>query len=546
MSSSNDKTVSRIESISNTNNDITYSFNQDSNSSQNPLIQNMRDISMEEHFMKKLEEDVNENNFICKKCLSVPLIENITDIYIKGSCDHLVFSEILPSHFYSRFPTVESKHMFDKSMVIKDLKCGKHNEVFAYYDTDCEINLCEKCISTINDHKNDTKINFDCYDIIFKKQFIEKNLKNIMKKKDKADTDINDNTNSQENNYKHELIYLYKIIKIILNAYENYPCYKHYENIETVYDFLKKEEIKEEIKKNLIKIKHKNELIDNFNNNNIENIISIKINEQSFNLEKTMSKVVKFNDSNIKFNFNNLILLDLSRNKMRNIKLLKKFEMPKLEKLNLSVNFLGDELIDNIDGLYCPELKYLNLFKVHLEDYGIFDKMKNFPKLKSLYIGLNKFSKGIEHDEEMNEKKFDLSSLEEIGLSKIWSDKDGVKDLKYFKFKYLKEIYLSGNNIDSIYDIELDCDELLIKTFWVANNNIKEFYGLGRYVNLEDLSLSNNQIKKIKNLEGGFLYKLKYLKKFNIKGNLINYDLQDNKDAINEVIKNHKDLDLKY
>ena len=172
--------------------------------------------------------------------------------------------------------------------------------------------------------------------------------------------------------------------------------------------------------------------------------------------------------------------------------------------------------------------------------------MKNFPKLKSLYIGLNKFSKGIEHDEEMNEKKFDLSSLEEIGLSKIWSDKDGVKDLKYFKFKYLKEIYLSGNNIDSIYDIELDCDERLIKTFWVANNNIKEFYGLGRYVNLEDLSLSNNQIKKIKNLEGGFLYKLKYLKKFNIKGNLINYDLQDNKDAINEVIKNHKDLDLKY
>jgi hypothetical protein len=306
------------------------------------------------------------------------LIENITDIYIKGSCDHLVFSEILPSHFYSRFPTVESKYMFDKSMVIKDLKCGKHNEVFAYYDTDCEINLCEKCISTINDHKNDTKNNFDCYDIIFKKQFIEKNLKNIMKKKDKADTDINDNTNSQENNYKHELIYLYKIIKIILNAYENYPCYKHYENIETVYDFLKKEEIK----KNLIKIKHKNELIDNFNNNNIENIISIKINEQSFNLEKTMSKVVKFNDSNIKFNFNNLILLDLSRNKMRNIKLLKKFEMPKLEKLNLSVNFLGDELIDYIDGLYCPELKYLNLFKVHLEDYGIFDKIKHFSKIE--------------------------------------------------------------------------------------------------------------------------------------------------------------------
>ena len=80
--------------------------------------------------------------------------------------------------------------------------------------------------------------------------------------------------------------------------------------------------------------------------------------------------------------------------------------------------------------------------------------MKYFPKLKLLYIGLNKFSKekssGL-----TDETKFDLSSIEKIVLSNIWSNKEGVKDLKYFRFKYLNEIDLSRNDISSIYDIEL-------------------------------------------------------------------------------------------
>ena len=58
--------------------------------------------------------------------------------------------------------------------------------------------------------------------------------------------------------------------------------------------------------------------------------------------------------------------------------------MPKLVILNLSVNDLGDKLIEDIDQLICPELISLNLYKVHLENYFIFDKMKHFPKLKLL------------------------------------------------------------------------------------------------------------------------------------------------------------------
>ena len=545
MSSSNDKTVSRIESISNTNNEITYSFNQDSNSSQNPLIQNMRYISMEEHFMKKLEEDVNENNFICKKCLSVPLIENITDIYIKGSCDHLVFSEILPSHFYSRFPTVESKHMFDKSMVIKDLKCGKHNEVFAYYDTDCEINLCEKCISTINDHKNDTKINFDEYDILFKKKYITNNLETFLKQKynDIIELETNDDfaqKNSKIPSYESkrisEIIYLNEIIKTILNAYKEFPCYKHYANIENIYKYIKEEE-----KLTFFKVNNKNELIDKLNDKDYNNILSIIIKGQSFDLENTLNKWAENNNFKTVLKFSNLKEINLRENKIKTIEFLSRFKLPNLQILDLSDNFLGDELNNYIKKLDLPELRDLNLYKNNLENYQIFDKFKYFPNLKILYIGLNKFSKGINRDSIIEETKFDLSSLETIGLTKIWSDEDGVKDLKYFKFKNLQEIYLSGNNINSMDDIVLDCDEHLIKIFWLKNNKLKKFSMLKKYRYLEDLSLKNNLIEDITNLDT-FLSNFRYLKKFNIENNLIKYNDPENIKIINDIEKKYKNI----
>ena len=99
-----------------------------------------------------------------------------------------------------------------------------------------------------------------------------------------------------------------------------------------------------------------------------------------------------------------------------------------------------------------------------MENYSIFDKMKHFKKLEKLFIGLNKFSKGRIQDIN-DETKYDLSSLKTIGLTKIWCDANGVKDLQFFKFKYLEDIYLSGININSIDDIELDCDVVLINFF---------------------------------------------------------------------------------
>ena len=161
--------------------------------------------------------------------------------------------------------------------------------------------------------------------------------------------------------------------------------------------------------------------------------------------------------------------------------------------------------------------------------------------MKILYIGLNKFSKGIDRDSTIDETKFDLSSLETIGLTKIWSDEDGVKDLKYFKFKNLQEIYLSGNNINSMDDIVLDCDEHLIKIFWLKNNKLKKFSMLKKYRYLEDLSLKNNLIEDITNLDT-FLSNFRYLKKFNIENNLIKYNDPENIKIINDIEKKYKNI----
>ena len=158
---------------------------------------------------------------------------------------------------------------------------------------------------------------------------------------------------------------------------------------------------------------------------------------------------------------------------------------------------------------------------------------------------MNKFSKGINRDSIIEETKFDLSSLEEIGLTKIWSDEDGVKDLKYFKFKNLQEIYLSGNNINSMDDIVLDCDEHLIKIFWLKNNKLKKFSMLKKYRYLEDLSLKNNLIDDIANLDT-FLSNFRYLKKFNIENNLINYNDPKNIKIINDVEKKYKNISIIY
>ena len=550
MDPSDNKTLSKVEySNSSKNSDNSFSFIQNSEN-QNLLEQNIENTDNKKIFESELKSNINSKNFFCNKCYSMPLIEYIHDLYITYSCDHIFISNIFPSNFLKYFSNdkdIEKK--FGGLIMKKEFRCFKHDQPYAYYDIDCKDNLCEKCISSTNEHKNDTKINFDEYDILFKKKYITNNLETFLKQKynDIIELETNDDfaqKNSKIPSYESkrisEIIYLNEIIKTILNAYKEFPCYKHYANIENIYKYIKEEE-----KLTFFKVNNKNELIDKLNDKDYNNILSIIINGQSFDLENTLNEWAENNNFKTVLKFSNLKELNLGKNKIKTIEFLSRLKLPNLQILDLSDNFLGDELNNYIKKLDLPELRDLNLYKNNLENYQIFDKFKHFLNLKILYIGLNKFSKGINRDSIIEETKFDLSSLETIGLTKIWSDEDGVKDLKYFKFKNLQEIYLSGNNINSMDDIVLDCDEHLIKIFWLKNNKLKKFSMLKKYRYLEDLSLKNNLIDDIANLDT-FLSNFRYLKKFNIENNLINYNDPKNIKIINDVEKKYKNISKIY
>ena len=544
MSSNNNTTSNNISYTNSSNvglNSYSYTQNQ---SMENSFIKNYNEFDSKVQKKEQIKNILTSKEkgiiFICKKCWSVPSLDKIEDFSLDISCDHSVLKDILPSEFLDKYLFMNIEDQLGNINITKDLKCGKHSEQYAYYDTDCDINLCCECVASVNDHKSDTKINLDDAYIISKKQSIEKKLMEI----DKITEEILSNKKEERQN---ELLDLYKIIKIILSSYEDYPVYKHYENIENIYNYFEQKEVGKE----LFKIRNKDELNKYiFEYGQANKILSINLSEQAFNSDENV-----FINLKGKINLSNLKELDLSKNKLKNIKFLFKIEMPKLVILNLSVNDLGDKLIEDIDQLICPELISLNLYKVHLENYFIFDKMKHFPKLKLLYIGLNKFSK--EKSPGLTEEtEFDLSSIRNIGLSKIWSTKDGVKDLKYFRFKNLNEIYLSGNNISSIDDIELNCNEIgddntdyirpLLKIFWLSNNNLEKFASLEHYKFLKDLAIDNNQIKDISNLDS-FLSQFKYLKKFNIEKNQIKYaQNKDNKDIIDKVVKKYKNMKIEY
>ena len=57
----------------------------------------------------------------------------------------------------------------------------------------------------------------------------------------------------------------------------------------------------------------------------------------------------------------------------------------------MAVNYLDSSVIPILTKLNVPELNELNLFKNKITDIKIFELIKGFKKLKTFYIGENKF-----------------------------------------------------------------------------------------------------------------------------------------------------------
>jgi len=263
------------------------------------------------------------------------------------------------------------------------------------------------------------------------------------------------------------------------------------------------------------------------NSKDIKNIKELKdININLKNIQRIICIKQEIKDiSQIKFGeLTYLIELNLSQNSIKNIEPLSKYKLPKLKILDLAVNLIDDSNKEYFFKFDFPELAVFNIFGNRLTDYEIlkFNNNKKFPKLNKVLLGDNIFKFP---DKQINKKEleFDFSSVIEIGFKRNVFNNSSIMFLPCFILKNIEIIYLQENSLTSlkfVEGLELPC----IKEFWLYNNLLKDFMPLSKFKTLEKIEMENNKVNNLEELDD-FIKYLPNLKRFNLIGNCITYDL---------------------
>lgn len=165
---------------------------------------------------------------------------------------------------------------------------------------------------------------------------------------------------------------------------------------------------------------------------------------------------------------------------INNISFLKKARFNFIKNINLSLNNIGNEIIDILFKLNFPYLEEFNLFKNNFTDYNFFkfkNENKSYDNLKTLYIGSNVFKENFN-----NEDIYDLSSIQTIGLSKGVFDNDTIIMINNFNLKNIENLYLGNNNLNNLSFInKLELPE--VKKIVLDSNSLENFENLKKYKN---------------------------------------------------------------
>ena len=306
--------------------------------------------------------------------------------------------------------------------------------------------------------------------------------------------------------------------KIIINQYKEYTCYNIFKNIDNIYQKLLSKINKNNANNNIIR-KSKRFIDNNYNaeSNEINCVIKENILDASFLIEKNPEK---------------LEILELQETNISELSILENVNFVNLRHFNLSKNRIDNKNIAYLQGCNFKKLIYFDVSSNRLNDFSFFERVNNFPKLRKLYISSNKFNNDIEN---LKNNIYNLSHIEEIGLSDgVFSDKS-IELLKNFKFDNLKGLFLSYNQLSSLSFIkDLDCP--ILEEIYLDNNNLCEFEPLIKFTNIKIIQINNNEIKDINNLKN-FVNELKQLKKLNIKENKLD---KKNDNILREIKKEGK------
>ena len=146
--------------------------------------------------------------------------------------------------------------------------------------------------------------------------------------------------------------------------------------------------------------------------------ITNKITKKKLNLNKKVKKLtLKLNDDSkllSKIMFNQLVLIDLSNKKIKNIEFLDNMYLPFLEYLDMSDNKIKD--IKPIAELNCKNLIEICLQNNNIQDINPFNPLR-FPKLKILRLEENQINISSYHEVlELSNKKISSSNSSPILL----------------------------------------------------------------------------------------------------------------------------------
>ena len=492
-------------------------------------ISNINDISEIKAGLNKQENKFLDLNFayndfyMCPNCKETPIIEfennnfeGLSQICSCGKRQLFNESEEIQENENNISEIDEASEFIQKNKI-----CSEHNDIFSFYCETCKIDICKICN---NQHNGHTIIEFDKDNLEVKRKIdyfedIFRLNKNYEEKDDEEDEE--GQLFDLEFNNRDKLIYL---ISLIINNYYNYPNYNIIRNINNIYDSLSyyiKTHPKDNNLKNALNVNSPTEFYELIKNEDnrliIKSIVIIGMN--FYNLDK-------FNGIEL----NNLTILDLRRNNIKNISWLANAKLLNLEKIDLGMNELGDDMIEYIGIFQFPKLTYLNFYNNYFTDYNIFKAVdiSHFGELKELSVSSNRFNYDISKINIKN-TKFDLRKLEKIHFNNgVFSD-DSSKLLNCFNFFNAKKIFLTSNNFTNIDFIE-NMKLPNLYRLCLNNNKISSVKKLDclkkNSPHLKIIELKNNWLEDIREIEELILNW--DLNEFNITGNKIDLNKTNN------------------
>ena len=523
-------------------NEIESNSKSDSKEKSQQFLKNSSDHTLVINFSY---QETYKYKIICKNCKNFPQISLNDNYTLNLICNCKSKTGVTLDYFIDNYIVKDYINLISqissKIFMENYCFCEVHTRPFTYFCDSCSrdfnkicgFNLCESCVKDNNLHINHILIfsqNKNIYSkIVFIAEFIKKQKKIIQNL-------YEGNENSSFENINEDYKKLLNILQIILICYEYYFCYNIHKTINSIYEFINNmdaddkvfnynSKINNDIKQEeLINVKEKPEFNYIYNNKYHENIKSIEIIKCNFNDISIFQKT----------NFINLELLSLSNNNITNIEPLINMKAPELKSLNLSSNKITDDYIYIFPSLNFPKLIFLSLARNFIHKHDIFGYFKKYKNLQTLYLGSNKFYDKL-YD---NCFKYELPTIKKLGLSQGVFSNISIKLITNFQFQNLEQMYIYGNNLDTLSFMEnIECPNL--KIFWGHTNNIKEFWSLKKFKDLVDINLKNNPINCLLSELIDFVKCMDSLEKLNLTNTKI---VKDNEDFINAIkeLKNNR------